>query len=58
MHEELLKIAEAASPKDLGRFPALQRRLATAVIDYIQVSPGWCRQVLGLSGLLGPPVAV
>eukprot|EP00775_Hariotina_reticulata_P001703 gene1703-2048_t len=36
VHEELLKIAEAASPKDLGRFPALQRRLATAVIDYIQ----------------------
>lgn len=37
VHEELLKIAEAAAPKDLGRFPALQRRLATAVLEYIQV---------------------
>eukprot|EP00878_Enallax_costatus_P013508 GHUV01014123.1.p1 GENE.GHUV01014123.1~~GHUV01014123.1.p1 ORF type:complete len:883 (+),score=283.34 GHUV01014123.1:471-3119(+) len=36
VHEELLKIAEAAAPKDLGRFPVLQRRLATAVIEYIQ----------------------
>jgi hypothetical protein len=37
VHEELLKIAEAAAPKDLGRFPALQRRLAAAVLEYIQV---------------------
>lgn len=37
VHEELLKIAEAAAPRDLGRFPALQRRLATAVLEYIQV---------------------
>ncbi|WIA15453.1 hypothetical protein OEZ85_002099 [Tetradesmus obliquus] len=36
VHEELLKIAEAAAPKDLGRFPALQRRLAAAVLEYIQ----------------------
>lgn len=37
VHEELLKIAEAAAPRDLGRFPALQRRLAGAVLEYIQV---------------------
>lgn len=37
VHEELLKIAEAAAPKDLSRFPALQRRLAAAVLEYIQV---------------------
>jgi hypothetical protein len=36
-----LKIAEAAAPRDLGRFPALQRRLATAVLEYIQVGGGW-----------------
>lgn len=43
VHEELLKIAEAAAPKDLGRFPALQRRLAAAVLEYIQVKMpyGW-----------------
>jgi hypothetical protein len=37
VHEELLKIAEAAAPPDLGRFPALQRQLAAAVLGYIQV---------------------
>jgi hypothetical protein len=37
VHEELLKIAEAAAPRDLGRFPALQRALAAAVLEYIQV---------------------
>ncbi|KAF8057938.1 DRP3A [Scenedesmus sp. PABB004] len=36
VHEELLKIAEAAAPRDLGRFPALRRRLAAAVLEYIQ----------------------
>eukprot|EP00879_Flechtneria_rotunda_P015506 GHRR01016216.1.p1 GENE.GHRR01016216.1~~GHRR01016216.1.p1 ORF type:complete len:589 (+),score=198.40 GHRR01016216.1:203-1969(+) len=36
VHEELLKIAEAAAPTDLGRFPALQRRLAAAVLEYMQ----------------------
>jgi len=35
-----LKIAEAAAPRDLGRFPALQRRLAAAVLEYIQVRRG------------------
>lgn len=41
VHEELLKIAEAAAPRDLGRFPALQRRLAAAVLEYIQVRTCW-----------------
>lgn len=37
VYDELLKIAEAACPRDLGRFPVLQRRLAAAVLDFIQV---------------------
>jgi hypothetical protein len=36
VYEELLRIAEAACPKDLSRFPQLQRRLAQAVLDFIQ----------------------
>lgn len=36
VYEELLRIAEAACPRDLPRFPALQRRLAQAVLDFIQ----------------------
>ena len=40
VHSELLKIAEAAAPKDLGRFPALQNRLGNAVLDYIKVGGG------------------
>jgi hypothetical protein len=45
VHEELLKIAEAAAPKDLGRFPALQRRLAAAVLEYIQVGVIVCNML-------------
>jgi hypothetical protein len=49
VHEELLKIAEAAAPRDLGRFPALQRRLAAAVLEYIQVTLAfldvWCHRL-------------
>ena len=37
VYEELLKIAEAACPGELGRFPVLQRRLAAAVLEFIQV---------------------
>lgn len=54
VHEELLKIAEAAAPRDLGRFPALQRRLATAVLEYIQVGGGHC-QGLGFRVKPKPP---
>ena len=37
VYDELLRIAEAACPAELARFPALQRRLATAVLEFIQV---------------------
>lgn len=36
VHEELLKIAETACPRDAARFPALQRALAHAVMDFIR----------------------
>lgn len=36
VYDELLKIAEAACPRELSRFPTLQKRLATAVLEYIQ----------------------
>lgn len=38
VYSELLRTAEAACPSDLSRFPALQRRLAQAVLEFIQVS--------------------
>ncbi|GBF90976.1 hypothetical protein Rsub_03831 [Raphidocelis subcapitata] len=36
VYEELLRIAEGACPRDLPRFPNLQRRLAAAVLEFIQ----------------------
>jgi dynamin 1-like protein len=40
VYDELLKIAEAAAPPELARFPVLQRRLAAAVLEFIQVCVG------------------
>jgi hypothetical protein len=40
VYEELLRIAEAACPRDLPRFPYLQRRLAQAVLEFIQARGG------------------
>jgi len=37
VHEELLRIAEQACPKDASRFPGLQRALASAVLDFIRL---------------------
>jgi hypothetical protein len=36
VYEELLRIAEGACPRDLPRFPNLQRRLAASVLEFIQ----------------------
>ncbi|GIL71585.1 hypothetical protein Vretimale_710 [Volvox reticuliferus] len=36
VHEELVRIAEAACPPETARFPQLQRHLAHAVVDFIR----------------------
>ena len=40
--QELLRIAEQACPRDATRFPALQRALAHAVMDFIRSGALYC----------------